>query len=837
MGTNRFRHIKLSGPNEYFDFTSTSSGRKQPRIPTRTREQHGKRIYQQLERAWDESENEFLVAFPERTGVYMEFVSSPGFELMVKSLEDLGQRIRLCNVRTEKRIINDEQDRVTFATVFIPNNKRDLFFRKVKQYLTEKTRSGKPKNAKLIDSIEELRTALLIESFWTDDNSLIPNEESEWCEVWLRSDTTDVVTRFETLLAEQQINSKSGYIKFPERIVKLVQVNSEQLQNLSKLSDDIAEYRKAKDTAKFFLNLEPFEQQEWIDDLLMRLSVNDESQVTICLLDTGVNNGHPLLSPILTSSDCLTVKPEWGMHDHDGHGSLMAGVAAYNNIQGLLASSERIILYHKLESVKILPPKGEDPNPSELWGYITSQAVSIAEINAPERKRIICSTVTALDTRDRGRPTSWSGEIDNITSGAVDGDGGRRLVILSAGNTTDFNQITNYPDNQKTDSVHDPAQSWNALTVGAYTQLTDITDPNLDGYSSLAQRNQLSPFSTSSLTWESKWPIKPEVVFEGGNVAVDNLNRSNFEHYAADLSLITTFYKPQEMLFELFNMTSAATAQAAHFAGRLQAEYLEYWPETIRGLIVHSANWPEELFRQFVQNKNSKHEIGNLLRVAGYGVPNIEKALYCAKNSLTLIAETEINPFIKGKRPRTNEMHLYRLPWPTQVLQDLGEVGVRMRITLSYFIEPGPGEIGWKDRYRYPSHGLRFRINSPTETENEFIRRINKAVRDEEHGKPDTDSPSGHWVIGSDNRDKGSIHSDIWEGTASELASSNLIAIFPSIGWWRERPHLGKVNNKTRYSLIVSIKTPEQDIDIYTPVVTQIEQQIPIEISTAHNKG
>lgn len=823
MDTNSFRHIKLSGPNEIFDFTSTSAGGTQPKIPSRNREQHGNRIFRQLERAWDESENEYLVAYPERTGIYLEFISSPGFELMIKSLEDLRQGIRLCNVRTEK---NDENTEITFATVFIPNNKRDFFFKKVEKYISEE------RNTNLINSIEELRTALLIESFWTDDKNLIPDRNPEWCEVWLRydSDVEEVISSFETLLSNQQINSKSGYIKFPERIVKLVKTNKEQLQNLSKFCDNIAEYRKAKDTAEFFLKLEPLEQREWVDELLNRLSVDEESQVTICLLDTGVNNGHPLLSPVLNASDCLTVNPRWGVHDHDGHGTLMAGMAAYNNLQELFESTNNITLYHKLESVKILPPRGK--NAQELWGDITSQAISIAEINSPEKNRIICSAVTASDTRDRGRPTSWSGAIDNITSGAIDNE--KRLIILASGNITDFNQITNYPENQLSDSVHDPGQSWNALTVGAFTQLVNLTDPTLDGFTPLAQENQLSPFSTTSLTWEKKWPIKPEVVFEGGNIAVDN---TGFFTECNDLSLISTHYKPLNRLFEPFSMTSAATAQAAHFAARILAEYPEYWPETIRGLIIHSATWPESLFNQFVNNSYSKKDIGNLLRISGYGVPNIEKALYCAKNSLTLISEAEIQPFIKerGKRPKTNEMHLYRLPWPVQILQELGEIEVIMRITLSYFIEPGPGEIGWKDRYRYPSHGLRFKINSPIETEDEFIRRINVAVRNEERGRPDTSSPSDHWTIGSDKRDKGSIHSDIWRGLASELASSNLIAVHPTIGWWRERPHLGKINNKARYSLIVSIETPEQNIDIYTPVVNQIKQEIPIEISTAHN--
>ena len=83
-----------------------------------------------------------------------------------------------------------------------------------------------------------------------------------------------------------------------------------------------------------------------------------------------------------------------------------------------------------------------------------------------------------------------------------------------------------------------------------------------------------------------------------------------------------------------------------------------------------------------------------------------------------------------------------------------------MRVTLSYFIEPGPGEIGWDNRYRYPSHGLRFDINGPTESESDFIRRINKQARDDgEH--PGTQGLGDKWTIG-DARNVGSIHSDIW---------------------------------------------------------------------------
>ena len=73
-------------------------------------------------------------------------------------------------------------------------------------------------------------------------------------------------------------------------------------------------------------------------------------------------------------------------------------------------------------------------------------------------------------------------------------------------------------------------------------------------------------------------------------------------------------------------------------------------------------------------------------------------------------------------------MHLHELPWPKDVLLNLpDDTKVNMRVTLSYFIEPGPGEIGWKDRYRYASHALRFELNSPGESKSEFAKRVNKA--------------------------------------------------------------------------------------------------------------
>jgi hypothetical protein len=56
----------------------------------------------------------------------------------------------------------------------------------------------------------------------------------------------------------------------------------------------------------------------------------------------------------------------------------------------------------------------------------------------------------------------------------------------------------------------------------------------------------------------------------------------------AELNLLTTNNSPR-MLLGTLGETSAATAAVAGIAGRLMARYPDYWPETIRGLLIHSA--------------------------------------------------------------------------------------------------------------------------------------------------------------------------------------------------------------------------------------------------------
>lgn len=158
------------------------------------------------------------------------------------------------------------------------------------------------------------------------------------------------------------------------------------------------------------------------------------------------------------------------------------------------------------------------------------------------------------------------------------------------------------------------------------------------------------------------------------------------------------------------------------------------------------------------------------------------------------------------------------LPWPQEQLAELGDAQVELRVTLSYFIEPNPGERGWKGRYRYASHGLRFALKRSLEGLPQFRARINQAVLlDEENLVPTTAEDEG-WTLGRI-RDVGSIHSDIWIGSAAELSRRSALAVYPIAGWWKEKPQFERYDRDVRYTLCVTLRALDAQ-NIYTPIAT-----------------
>lgn len=769
-------------------------------------------------------------------GLYIQFESPPDIDLKLESLEDQRKGIELVAVRQIQQ--KAKQPPVQLATVFVPDKALKHFFDRFKQYEKEKTPNGEPRHKDSIDRIANLRKATL-RALWTDAIEAYPKEkEVIWWEVWLRRHDGHELQRILDFSELRGLLVSERRLSFDDRIVILVKGDIAALSASLDVLSDFAEVRKAKETSAFFVDSPVVHQAEWVKDLKQRVTQPDENAPTVCILDTGVTHDHPLLKDIIDPSDAMAVNPAWLGHDDGGgrgnmgHGTEMAGLAAYGDLVSVLISKDPIHMRHRLESVKILPPKGN--NDPDLYGAITAQAVTRPEIKTPLRARVFSLAVTATDERDRGQPTSWSAALDALAAGRTfdpttqglvyldkSEPANGRLFVVSAGNVDPDNLQTDHLARSDVDPVHDPAHAWNTLAVGAFTEKTLINGKGWEGWNPLAKAGDLSPWSTTSVAFQDEWPVKPDVVFEGANVAHKG---KDFDCAVPDLCLLTTHYKPAEKPFALIWATSAATAQVARMAAIVRADYPQLWPETVRALIIHSAEWTKAMHTHFSGAGGKKRARAKLVRRYGFGVPHIERALRSANDSLTLVVQGTIHPFSEGKM---REMHLYELPWPKEILESLGPVAVRLKVTLSYFIEPNPGRRGWLKRHRYASHGLRFDLKQPTEDVTQFRKRLNQQALDDDEDKPSNGDNTSGWYLGDAVRKKGSIHSDIWTGTAADLAERGVIGIYPVSGWWKDQPKRDRSEFGARYALVIGIETKAEDVDIWTPVAQAIG--VPIE--------
>jgi hypothetical protein len=776
-------------------------------------------------------------------GVYVVFESFPGIELAFERLDPRQGKVHP-ELRSVREVIVDGE-RIEQATVFIPDGKLGYFLKRIEQYLST-AEQDKPRNRELIDRIQSIGLASL-QQMWTDPPAEFPGGvDAVWWEVWLRRRDGQELERVRAFAQQAQLLVGPRTLVFTDHVVVLLRATAERLTSALDVLDDLAELRRPRLPAELIAQQGAADQGDWAQELQQRTTSAGTNSPAVCIVDTGVHQAHPLLSHSLPVADCHACDPNWQLGDDRGHGTEMAGLALYGDLGGAVLSTPPVHLRHRLESVKFLPPTGA--NPPELYGAVTATAASLVEIQAPDRRRVFSIATTAEgETPPQGerriivgQPSSWSAAIDALAAGLAiditddgmvfldaDEETTRRLFVLAAGNIDEFED--DFLARCDLEPVEDPGQAWNAITVGAFTELMalDPGEPGYEGWTPLAPHGELSPYSRTSVPFNPSWPAKPDVLLEGGNVA-RSPDGTAFDWPYAYQRLTTKRPLPDPRLFTVTRQTSAATAQAAHLAASILADYPTLWPETVRALIVHSAEWTPAM-RAKLDAALQRRPRDALRRRYGMGVADLLRASRSATDALTLVAEDVIHPFDGSGRMR--EMHLHNLPWPAEVLADLGEAEVRLRVTLSYFIEPNPGSRGWARRYSYASHGLRFDVRRETESNDDFRKRINQLALAEEERRPASHgSDASEWYFGPDYRVSGSLHTDIWHGIAADLAQRGAIAVYPVTGWWKERPSHDHSQRGARYALVVSIETPGQEVDIWTPVAQEVG--IPIEVET-----
>jgi hypothetical protein len=727
-------------------------------------------------------------------------------------------------LRTDRK-----DDRTESALLFVPDEARGYLRDRIAEYGRDPGNAPRPDvdRFEVVETITAAPTrSLFVGAVDFDAKELV------WWEIWIlggpgRAERVAVVARGANL------DVHADRLLFPDMTVLFVHAAAGALGAFAeRVPGAISEVRRATGTIEAFLDRggSGLGQHDWVAELAERVVAAPDAAPVVCTLDTGVAADHPLIVPGLKGA--WAYDAAWGTDDHapdGGHGTALAGIVLYGDLDPHMNGTTTVPLTHGVESMKLLPPRGFPATKPPSYGVVTQGAVAQVEIERPGVKRAFCLATSTTDFPP-SRPSSWSGALDQVAAGSMPGDAAdgvpasdapKRLVLVATGNVSGGLKV----DVVQSQPLEDPSQSWNALTIGGFTRKEPAPTPP-PALEPVVPANHRSPFSRGSQSLpDDLTPIKPEVLFEAGNMMSDETGFCGW-HQAASLLAPGSAVAVEPLV--PFWATSAAAGLAGNFVGQLQAALPELWPETHRALTVDSAAWPQPIRKQLIGRgahwkTGSKAKKQQILREMGYGVPDVGRAILSARNEATMVAQAEIQPFAVGADGRTgvyNEMHFYDLPWPKAALEQLENEIVMMKVTLSYFIEPNlTGRAATRpDTYR--SFGLRFAMKKRGETAVAFRARVNAA---QESDGSASETETDYWLLGPKAVQAGSLHCDLWRGYAIDLAGHDSIAIYPVGGWWKSHIGQQRMGDRGRYALVISISAAGQAVDLHAEVANLVQ--------------
>lgn len=704
----------------------------------------------------------------------------------------------------------------------VPSLELNVLKGKITKYGTELTPGrGKtpprPCNQDLVAPICEIKN--IVEQDVISEDLLLEDPNSAfWVEFECRGGYIKNEHNPSTFTQMAQIEDKFELQQFQsfiaaERVFFFGYLTIKQIKKAIDISDCIFQVDKASSAIKNWMAIE-YKNISNKQIASLNITPPSETSARIAILDSGVAVRHPLLKPFV--QNCYNVIPNNDLAgDLDGHGTQMAGVCIYgNSLITVLekGSYEQNVL---IDSATLYPNTEEE----SFWPKLTQDAITAIK-SASINNHVFTMAVTA-NNKDSKPITHWSQSLDQLIYN--DGEN-TNLMLVSVGNINrGLYNHENYPkENIENWDIHDPAQSINALTIGAYTEKSELHIQDYKEFEVVAPCQGLSPYSSTN---NLNHCIKPEVLFEGGNLMYN-------EQSLTDDPLISEITTNKEFATSSalcsFNATSCATALASNYSAQIWNKYPELRAETIRGLIVHSAQWNDTLKSQFAQKDE-------LLSACGYGIPNLEYALYSTPKRATVIIEDEIlNQDEEGNR----EIKKYKIPVPEDILTLDMNASANLKVTLSYFAEPNEPEK--KTRNTYRGLDLDWDVQGYDVTDEEFDMHLNNIYRKEYNEGRDRDERFSSstinqydWKIGKTRRNKGTVQSDELETlvSISEIVGSRGIAVFPRLGWWDKKSEFK--HQKLHFSLIITVEIfTEKDIDIYTPIKAAVGIPIIQEIKT-----
>jgi hypothetical protein len=785
------------------------------RLPPRNPKAHGARLIEQLDALLGRVQRRPMgERDPQASRELIAVSPKDTYDLAPASLGDANRDVRVLGVTETGTALLDAKD---------PDMVQ--LRRKIEAYTdsAKLTDKGAPKNAPAIAPIEEIRLASEVDLIGPRlaAAKIEPNVH-RWFEIACRGGARSIEDsggsrgQMHRQLAKLGVPPPQEFVA-TEQIVFFVRLTLVQLRGVAGSVDCVQEFDLAPPDVRDWLL---FNEQPIKDIRSFALNPPPADAPSVVLLDTGIATGHPMLSKAILAAASV-VPGDTSAEDKHGHGTRMAGVALLGDDVGLAVEAGKVTAPHWLNSVRLLtaPAKGSAAEENRnYWPHLTIAAVVKAEHQDPMKARPRVFTMATSYGVDIIEPTYWSHAVDRLAFN----NGAGRLICIAIGNAdvTDVRLIESYPTLNLEQKVQEPAQSANALTVGAYTAKTKVPPEAIYAASkAVAPAGGISPHTSAGTVAGLHGP---DILMEGGNVAFDGNLPDSF------VETLTTLTTGPEFLTKPLSricMTSEATARAGGLAASIWAAEPGLQAATVRGLIVHSSAWTPTMLQQF-PNKEER------LAICGLGVPDPELALACARDRATVVFEDRMPNAVPTKQPKKGPtraagktptetklkrvVKYFRLPVPENLLLDDPSRQVELRVTLSYFPEPNTF-------HQQVSRGLdlKWDMQGPSETWGAFQVRINKLSRGAA-SKPT--SKSFQWDLGITRRSRGTVQSDRWAGPASFLAGNKHVAVVPVLGWWERRPALRELTMP--FSLIVTVRAA--GLDIYEPIRVAVENVVEV---------
>lgn len=533
-----------------------------------------------------------------------------------------------------------------------------------------------------------------------------------------------------------------------------------------------------------------------------------ENAPTVCVIDSGIEEGHRLLAPAMDSARSRCFLPEVATDDvadyvrPQGHGTRVAGAVLYPNTIPIAGTVQPVAW---IQNARVLNEENKLPDALTPEDYLR-QVVEYYHA-APRFTKIFNHSINARVPCPRQRMTAWGAKIDQLSHEQ------EVLFIQSAGNQDRNNGdhanpgLCDHldagrqpPDHQLEASmrVSNPAQSLHALTVGAISAST-FEDADQRSFAA----GELHPSGYSRAGYGEPWSVvKPEVVELAGDLVYSKGHpRLVRQHADVAIELLNSTMHGASAYSKDGVGTSFAAPKVSHIAACLQSVFPATSPLLYRALIVQSARWPA-----WAENTDDKDKV---LRLIGYGLPSVERASQNSETRVTLItADAEILP--------SKQLHLYTIRIPEELRSAALEARIRIDVTLAYTALPRRTRAR---RTGYLETWLDWETSKLNEPANQFLERMQNGGSSQYEEFPWTLHKRDDWGEAQEtNRTRGTVQKDWAIFDSFNLPAEFAIAVRSHKGW----NHLNGAGT-ARYCLAVSFEVLSGEVPIYTLIESEIQ--------------